>query len=129
MLLAPRPFRSLLALAGGLTLSMTASAQQTQRVCHSNVVVLQNTDWNATVSIPKFDPNLGTLQSIQFTLTGNSAGSARAESLDAQASTVTLTFRNTLTLTRPDLSVIGAQFAPLPTVDVSLRHRGGGSNG
>jgi hypothetical protein len=92
------------ALAGGLLLTASASAQTQQ--CFTASVPLQPTNWNQTVSIPKFDPNLGTLQQIQFSITGHSVGSARAESLDAAPSNVTLTFQNTITLTRPDLSVI-----------------------
>jgi hypothetical protein len=80
-----------------------ASADQ---VCHTATISSATTNWNNSLSVPKFDPNLGVLTAIQFTLTGTETGSAEAESLDAQPSTVTLNFQCTLTLTRPDNSVI-----------------------
>lgn len=101
-----RLLRACGAFAFGLVLAHEAAAQGTQQVCFQDNVPLQSTNWSSTVSIPKFNPNLGTLVSIDFTLTGHSQGAARAESLDAQPSTVTLTFQNTITLTRPDMSVI-----------------------
>ncbi|MBK7876149.1 MAG: choice-of-anchor E domain-containing protein [Planctomycetes bacterium] len=101
------PFlRPALALLGALSFLTPAEAQQVQTQCFTDSVVLQNTNWTSSVSLPKFDPNLGTLTGIQFQLAGNSTGSARAESLDASPSNVTLTFQNTISLTRPDNSVI-----------------------
>jgi hypothetical protein len=88
-----------LALAG-------SAAAQTQTVCFTDTIPLQPTNWSGQVSIPKFDPNLGTLQSIAFDLTGNVQGSARAESLDAAPTIVNTSFSANITLTRPDLSVI-----------------------
>lgn len=99
-------FRPALALLGAVVLAAGADAQQTQTLCFTDSVPLQNTNWASSVSIQKFNPNLGTLVGIQFQLAGHSSGSAKAESLDASPSNVTLTFQNTLTLTRPDLSVI-----------------------
>ena len=101
-----RLVRACSAFACSLLLVHGVNAQTTQQICFTSTVPLQSTNWNSTVSIQKFNPNLGTLVSIDFTLTGHSVGSARAESLDAQPSTVTLTFQNTITLTRPDFSVI-----------------------
>jgi hypothetical protein len=60
----------------------------------------------STVSVPKFNPSLGTLIGINFTLSATSNGAARAENTSSSSSQVTLTFQNTVTLTRPDLSVI-----------------------
>lgn len=88
-----------LALAG-------SAAAQTQTVCFTDTIALQPTNWSGSVSIPKFDPNLGTLQSIAFDLTGNVQGSARAESLDAAPTIVNTSFSANITLTRPDASVI-----------------------
>jgi len=83
--------------------AITASAQ-TQTVCFTDAVPLQPTNWTSTVSIPKFNPNLGTLQSISFQLTGNVQGTARAESLDAGPTIVNTSFSANITLTRPDLT-------------------------
>lgn len=92
---------SLVALALSGT-AVSGAAQQTQ--CFTDSIPLQSTNWSNSVSIPKFDPNLGTLQSIQFSLTGRIQGSARAESLDAAPTVVTTSFSANITLTRPDLT-------------------------
>lgn len=94
-------FRSSLAalLVAGTAMS---AAAQTQTVCFSGQIPLQPTNWSSSVSIPKFDPNLGTLQSISFQLTGNVQGTARAESLDAAPTIVNTSFSANITLTRPD---------------------------
>jgi hypothetical protein len=92
---------SLLALA----LASTASAQ-TQTVCFTDNIPLQPTNWTGSVSIPKFNANLGELQSITFRLTGNVQGTARVESTDNSPTTVNTSFQASITLTRPDLSVL-----------------------
>jgi len=92
-----------LAAAAGILVSHSAIAGQT---CHDASIPTSTTNWNDSVSIPKFDPNSGVLHGIHFTLAGTATGSAKAESLDAAPSDVTLNFQCTLTLTRPDNSVI-----------------------
>ncbi len=64
------------------------------------------TNWTDVLSVKKFDSTLGTLNSITFQLGGSVAGTGRAESLDASASTITLSLSSLLTLTRPDGSTI-----------------------
>jgi hypothetical protein len=94
-----------LALSGAAMLAAGASAQ-TQQQCHNASIPLTTTNWALSVSVPKFDPNLGTLQSITFNMTGFIEGDARAESLDNQPTVATLQFAGTITLTRPDMSQI-----------------------
>jgi hypothetical protein len=94
---------SCLALATGLFLTQSAGAGQN---CNNASIPTSTTNWNNSVSIPKFDPSLGTLTGIHFTLAGTATGSAKAESMDAAPSLVTLNFQCTLTLTRPDNSII-----------------------
>jgi len=77
-----------------------------QQVCHTASIPLQATNWNQSMTFPKFDPALGQLVSIDFTLGGHIEGQARAESLDSSPTVVTLNFQADITLTRPDLSVI-----------------------
>lgn len=101
-----RTLRPMLALLGAVGLASTATAQLTQ-VCFSDSIPLQPTNWMQTVTVPKFNPNLGTLQTIDFTLSATSTGAARVESLDNSPTVVTLTFQSTVTLTRPDNSEIG----------------------
>ncbi len=98
--------RTSLAALALATTALTAAAQQTQTVCFTDAIPLQPTNWTGSVSIPKFNPNLGTLQSISFQLTGNVQGAARAESLDASPTIVNTSFAATITLTRPDLTPI-----------------------
>lgn len=97
--------RSLLSLFGALALGGAASAQ-TATQCFTDSIPLQPTNFSTTVSIPKFNPALGTLISIQFTLSGNVQGSANAESLDASPSIVNTQSSANITLTRPDLTVL-----------------------
>lgn len=94
-----------LGIVAGLVLATAASAQ-TQQVCFDDAISLQSTNWAHSVTIPKFDTGLGTLQQIDFTLTGNVQGTAQVENEDASPTVVNLQFSATLTLTRPDTSVI-----------------------
>jgi len=98
--------RNSISMFGALALGGVAFAQTTATQCFTDSVPLQSTNYMSTVSIPKFNPALGTLQTIQFTLSGNVQGTARAESLDASPTIVNTTFSANLTLTRPDLTVI-----------------------
>lgn len=90
--------------AGAMMLSTAASAATV--VYSSNVIAPKTTNYNDVLSIPQFDPALGTLQSIKVTLFGNLKGFVRFESLDATATTVTTNLTASLTLTRPDGSTI-----------------------
>lgn len=93
-------------LAFGLALFAAPAVAQTQTVCFNGSLPLVATNWNNTVSVSKFDTALGTLQSINFVLSGNIQGSVKIESQDTAATVVTTNFQATLTLTRPDLSVL-----------------------
>lgn len=99
-------FSVLTGLALGAALFVAPASAQTAQVCFSNSIPLTNTNWSNSVSVSKFDTGLGTLQSISFQLSGNIAGAVRIESLDTAATVVQTNFQATLTLTRPDLSVI-----------------------
>ncbi|MDZ4771922.1 MAG: choice-of-anchor E domain-containing protein [Planctomycetota bacterium] len=99
-------FSVLTSLAIGAALFTSSASAQTQTVCFTGSIPLTNTNWANNVSVSKFDTGLGTLQSISFQLTGNIAGAVRIESLDTAATVVQTNFQATLTLTRPDLSVI-----------------------
>lgn len=102
-----RPLRSHLNwLAFTAALFLAHSAQAGAPGCSSDSISLATTTWNQRVTIPKFDAALGDLTGIQFTLSAHATGSAAAESLDGSPSTVTMQFQTTLTLTRPDNSVI-----------------------
>lgn len=100
-----RTLRPMLALLVAVGFASAATAQLSQ-VCFNDSIPLQPTNWMQNVTLPKFNPNLGTLQSIDFTLSATATGAARVESLDNSPTLVTLTFQSTVTLTRPDNSVI-----------------------
>ena len=89
----------------GLVLGTDASAQVLEQ-CHTDSIPLQLTNWSHSLTVPKFDPDLGILVGIRFELTGIAEGAARFESLDAAPATVTTSFQTTVSLTRPDNSLI-----------------------
>ncbi len=97
--------RTLPVIVLGAMLAAHASAT-TQTQSFSDSIPVMNTNWALTVSLPKFDPALGTLQTIALTLDGHIEGQAAVESTDASATTITTQFQANLTLSRPDLSII-----------------------
>ncbi|MCA8979693.1 MAG: choice-of-anchor E domain-containing protein [Planctomycetes bacterium] len=96
--------RGALALCGAALIAGTASAQHTQ--VESDSIALQLTNWDDFLTVPKFNVPGATLLSVDFTLDGGAEGGARIESLDAQPATVNTAFQATITLQRPDLTVI-----------------------
>jgi len=58
------------------------------------------------MTFPKFDPNLGVLTGIEFTLVGQLEGTAKFESLDSQAAQVIVGMESIVRLQRPDTSQI-----------------------
>ncbi|MBL8856898.1 MAG: choice-of-anchor E domain-containing protein, partial [Planctomycetes bacterium] len=88
-------------------LGLTSAAEaQTQTVCFTGSVPLQSTNWTSSVTVPKFNPALGTLQQVTFRLDGHVEGSASVESLDTSATVVQLLYAASITLQRPDATVI-----------------------
>jgi len=69
---------------------------------YSDTIALQKTDWAHTMTFPKFDPSLGLLTGIEFSLLGRLQGAASVESLDAKPVTVTVGMAATAQLQRPD---------------------------
>lgn len=83
-----------------------ASAASADTISHMATVPLQPTNFSTSVSIPKFDPSLGVLDSIEFKLQGSVEGSIEFESLDAAPADITASLSAMITLQRPDLSPI-----------------------
>ncbi|UCD29230.1 MAG: PEP-CTERM sorting domain-containing protein, partial [Planctomycetota bacterium] len=81
----------------------TAYADQ---VSYSDSISLQSTNWSSSMSIPKFNPTWGILQSIEFSLSGHVEGIAKFESEDNAPATVTMDIQADIELQRPDLSTI-----------------------
>lgn len=91
-------------LAIGLAVG-TASAAKAAIILtpiETDAVSLQPTNIvNAPMTFNKFDSSLGTLQAVIITLTGNVEGTAKYESQDAAAATVTLQLSADISLSRP----------------------------
>ena len=75
-----------------------------QTVCAS--IPLKATDWTDTLSIPKFDPSLGTLIAVSLSVDGAIAQDVKLENLDATAVVVNVTGGAMVTLTPPNLVVV-----------------------
>lgn len=105
MLLHSIQGRALPAFFLGAILASQAAAG-TATVQFSDAIALTTTNWNSSVSIPKFDPTLGTLISITLTLDGRIEGQAAVESSDNSPITIETQFKANITLARPDASVL-----------------------
>ncbi|HEV3445603.1 MAG TPA: SdrD B-like domain-containing protein [Gemmataceae bacterium] len=64
------------------------------------------TDWSNVLSVPQFDPSLGTLLSVDIINAGIFASQIKVESLDSALSTITATDSGTLTLTGLGFSAV-----------------------
>lgn len=104
-----------LALAAGV-----ASADFTQSF--SDSIASTATDWNDSVTFPLFDPALGTLLEVSWTIVGSAEGEAYVESLNEnEASTVTARLAVDFSLTRPDATALSnAQAAWEETLNFSI---------
>ncbi|MBL8858291.1 MAG: choice-of-anchor E domain-containing protein [Planctomycetes bacterium] len=80
---------------------------------HTATVPLQNTNWSRTVTVPRFNPVLGTLGSVSVAMTGHIEGTARYESLDTQPAQIVIDFAANLTVRRPDNNVVLLSSSPL----------------
>jgi hypothetical protein len=69
------------------------------------------TDWSATVSLPQFDPSLGTLTAVDIVNAGSFTSHIRVESLDAAPSTITATESGTLTLSGSGVTALQTSIA------------------
>jgi len=100
--------------AGGgtpVTVSYTATVPQTFG------------DWETTLSVPKFDPALGTRSAVSYSLAGTAGGAAAVENLDPNAGeTVDASISEVMTLQRPDLSALLTLTAAqtLPAADLAV---------
>lgn len=99
-----------------LICAIASSSALADEVTYSGSVPLTTTNWSSSISIPKFDPTLGNLTGLTFSLTGYVQGSAKFESLDAAPATVTMDVAAQIKLQRPDLTDL---VVVLPTVSTS----------
>ena len=91
------------------------------------------TNFTATVTFPQFDPSLGTLTGITFTLVGHVEGTFQFESLDVVPAPVTGLLRARIALNRPDNSLLMAVLPTVTTMDLVTAFDGdidfGGTSG
>ena len=102
----------------GVLAALAAGAVMGNQVTYnfSPVVAQTTTNFTANIGVNQFDPAMGTLTGIQFTLTGTVLGTVQFESKGAAPSTVTSNLAATITLLRPDNSTIAVV---LPTVSAT----------
>jgi uncharacterized membrane protein len=108
--------RTVFALVVASGIAATASAAT---ITHTGSVDTRATNWNSAISVPQFDPALGTLTNVAWTLNGNIAGGARFESFDIDPRTLNINFEATLRLFAPDSSTL-AVVTPATSTSVSL---------
>lgn len=84
------------------------ASAQTQSVTHVASLATQPLGWNGTLSLPRFDPSLGTLRSVTLTVTSTVSGSVGLENLNPQP----------LAFTWPQGSVLDAQAPSLVVQEV-----------
>jgi len=94
-------FAIMVALFGLLSAPATADT-----ITYTDSIPLSATGWSDSVSVPKFDPALGTLNSIEYTLSGHVEGTAAFENQSPSEATITMDLSAILKLQRPDLTTI-----------------------
>jgi hypothetical protein len=80
-------------------------------------VTLTLTPWSQAVSVPRFDPALGTLQSVRVELRNTIRGRVGYENLAAAPASSTIAFQGTLNLAGP----AGFAMATIATVPVAVQ--------
>jgi hypothetical protein len=91
------------------SLNSVSSAPQTFTVADST------TEWTDDLAVARFNPALGTLNSVNITLTGSEDAAIGAANLGATAATVGVTQTSTLTLALPDQAEPSSSPRALPT--------------
>lgn len=70
---------------------VTPQSVRANDITHVDSVPLQLTSWNEMMSVPKFDPKLGTLTQVSIHYSSQVSGTTRYESLDSSAALIELT--------------------------------------
>ncbi|MBL8764866.1 MAG: choice-of-anchor E domain-containing protein [Phycisphaerae bacterium] len=89
-------------LSGSLVVLVCALTASGEVISFSADVVDTRTNWATTVSVPQFDPALGTLTAIGFSLTGRVDGTASYENLSPSPANITVNLSSEIKLQRPD---------------------------
>jgi hypothetical protein len=106
--------RMLLVVAAGVLLPTTSVKAAT--LSHDVSVPVQKTNFKTSINIPKFNPELGTLDSVKLLLGGEVQGSIRLESEDAAPAYITADLAAEVSLLRPDNTIL---LTTLPKASVS----------
>ena len=89
--------------SGALDVGTYIEALPTRTTAPQTITVADApTGWSREPSFAQFDPSLGTLDSVNITLTGNEIASVAAENLSVTAATLGFSETPTLTLVTPD---------------------------
>ncbi len=91
------------ALAGSLATAVVSLANSVQYSASFGPTAF---NYSTSFTFPKFDTTLGTLNSIVFNLQGVETAVQKVESLDGAASVITATTSGSMTLFRPDNSLL-----------------------
>ena len=113
-----------LLLAACAFVALTTSANAAV-LTYTDSIVSTATDWSSTLSVPKFNPALGTLTNIVITLTGSVLGNVMVESMSSSAANVTTTLAASLTLTRPDATTLVVSFPAFTATQAFTAYDGG----
>ena len=95
--------KSLLLTAALVAVSGLARADE---LCFGASVPLQTTSYSSSVTVPKFNPALGTLTGVRIQLASTILGDPAVENQDAQAAQTILTFCADVRVRRPDNTIV-----------------------
>lgn len=122
--------KRLLSLLCGIVLLVGASAASADTIVQPFTYGPATLDWSHDISINLFNPSLGTLNSIRFDLMGTATGNIFMENKAASPGTLTGNIQATLSLMRPDSTLIvqvipvASESAPLTAYDGVTNYAG-----
>lgn len=120
-------------IAAFVVAALAGAAVANETISYDATFNMARTNWDANLVIPKFDPALGTLVRVSWTLNGDVTGSASFESLDAADATITTSLAATITMYRPDNSVLDVVIPVVNNTDSATAFDGtvdfGGTSG
>lgn len=85
---------------------MIAQVSSAATVSYTDSVALSTTNWQYSVGFPQFNPSLGTLERVEFTLAAHVEGKAFFENLDSEPAEVTSKLSAQLELTDGQLVTV-----------------------
>ncbi|MCX5692039.1 MAG: PEP-CTERM sorting domain-containing protein [Planctomycetota bacterium] len=120
-------------IAAFVVAALAGAAVANETVSYDATFNITRTNWSSNLVIPKFDPALGNLVRVSWTLGGSVNGSASFESLDAADAMITTALAATITMYRPDNSVLDVVIPVVNNTDSATAFDGvidfGGTSG